>query len=234
MKKLSFWLFFIGMLVMGLNACDKDDNPDTLLGETDIPLTEVGGEIGVYAKINGKSIPFEKDVIITANDKGVVTYEGTFNTENLTIEEKQKLLNLLPTILDRYKSNDTQVKIGLNTIDFTFKIKMTSQGFQKEFENGNKITIKYDDPLGQEYKATLKNGEVLTGKVTEKTGKDEFELGFLRIKTSKIEFTTPDSDPAIKNMTIRINHKFGIVFMQLDEKGGDKLEMNLIPWHVVR
>ena len=45
MKK-SILFFLLGMVIFGMGACkkDKDNGPNDLGGETDIPLTQVGSE----------------------------------------------------------------------------------------------------------------------------------------------------------------------------------------------
>ncbi len=233
MRKFSLLFFVSGLLLLSFQSCQNDDDSNKLLGETDIPLTQVGGNIGVFVKMNGQNIDAKSEMKITSNKEGVVTYEGTINTDKLTNQEKQRILDVVPTILNIYKPKDATFKPGLNNIDYSFKTKVTSKGFQHQFANGKTMTIKYDDTEGTEYKVLLENGEVLSGKVTEKSGKDDFPFGFFNIKTSKVDFVPAVSDPTFKNMTIRINHKFGLVYLKTEEKNGDIIEFNFFPWHVI-
>jgi hypothetical protein len=226
-------LFFVSGLLLSFQSCQNDDEPNKLLGETDIPLTQVGGNIGVYIKMNGQNIDAKSEMNITSNKEGVITYEGTINMDKLTIHEKQRILDVVPTILNIYKPKDVTFKPGLNNIDYSLKTKVTSKGFQHQFTNGKTMTIKYEDPEGTEYKVILENGEVFSGKVTEKSGKDDFPFGFFNIKTSKIDFVPAVSDPTFNHMTIRINHKFGLVYLKTEVKNGDIIEFNFFPWHVI-
>lgn len=234
--KNRFLFIFISFTLFTIMACNKDENTNSLDGATDIKLTEVDSETGVSAILNGEPLPKDavSDVKIISRKDGIVTYNGSINGNKLTTEQKQRLLNTLPALVDYYKPKDASFKLGTNnTIEYTFKVKVTSEGFQHSFIDGKPMTIKYGDPEGKEYKIKRDNGDELVAKVTEKKGKDDFPYGFFYIKTSKIEFTSPDNDPAFKKTTARINHKFGLVYLEIEDKDKNNLQMKFFPWHVL-
>lgn len=233
MRKFLIASFIFLSVSFILQSCQKDEDSDRLAGETEIPLTQVGGNIGVFVSMNGERINAESEINIISNKDGEVTYEGSVNTSNMTLQEKQRIVDLVSTVLNIYKLKNVSFTPRLDNFDFSFKSKVTSKGFQQQFTNGATMTIKYDDPEGKEYNVTLDNGEVFNGKVTEKSGKDDFPFGFYYIKTSKIDFIPVESDPNFKSISIRINHKFGIVYLKLEDKNGDVIESNFFPWHIM-
>jgi hypothetical protein len=104
---------------------------------------------------------------------------------------------------------------------------------QSYFIDGKPWTVKYADPQGTNYNLTRDNGDVLTATVTEKTGQDDWPYGFMYIKTSKVEFNCPATDPVGKKVTYRVNHKFGLVYLKAESKDGRVIELDLFPWFLL-
>lgn len=120
-----------------------------------------------------------------------------------------------------------------NELTFEFKLKVTSEGYLDYFMEGKPWVIgRYADGVGTKYSIKNSKGETLTREVTEKTGKDEWPLGFFLIKTSKIEQQAPADDPVIDKVIYRINHKFGLVYVEYQLKDGTSLKLNVWAWFI--
>jgi hypothetical protein len=85
--------------------------------------------------------------------------------------------------------------------------------------------VKYDANVGDQYKLTTSNGKTITRTVTEKTNQDDFPYGFYNIKTIKVE---QDSRvPGIRGFVYRLNHRFGLVFVEIIMEDGSTAKLYL-------
>ncbi len=222
MKKI-FSIALTAVLLTSLNSCKKDDpeGPNDLGGETNIELTQVGNESSLYIEIGGINLP-GGTMTVTANNGGIVTYHAFVD---LTGSPDSALIaSLVPA---EYKTPDGNIQ-G----DFNFKI--TSEGVQDYFQQNQPWTIvKYADEVGAEYPFTNLNGETTVRRVTEKTGEDDWPMGFLYIKTSKVEQVLPTSDEVASKITYRANHKFGLVYIEVELKNGSTAKLDIYPWFML-
>ena len=76
-------------------------------------------------------------------------------------------------------------------------------------------------------------GETLTRTITEKTGQDDWPFGFFLIKTQKVEQQVASDDPLIHHIVYRVNHKFGLVYLEYAFKDGTNLAIEVIPWFLL-
>jgi hypothetical protein len=120
-------------------------------------------------------------------------------------------------------------------LDVGIQFRITSKGYQVYSQDGKPQTIvRYDDPVGTTYYVeNIFTNQKIRGTVTEKTGLDDWPMGFLFIKTSKVEFEYPEEFPLIEKVIIRANHKFGLVYAEVIFKDGKSGSMNLIPWDLL-
>jgi hypothetical protein len=227
-------LCFSALILFSVSACKKNNDPNALTGDTSIPLTAKDSVTTMYFQLNGQSFPQGATIKVAGNDNGMVTYTGSFNLNAYPDTLINNLVTILPSLINYYNPKDLTYSIspsGILTVQFTLKI--TSDGMQNYFVDGNPWTMRYDDALGTNNNVTRKNGQVLTATVTEKTGQDDWPFGFYYIKTSKIEYNAPADDPAVQKVTLRVNHKFGLVYVKADTKTGKALEVFLYPYFLM-
>lgn len=230
---LRFSLFAAAFFLFTFSACKKETDPNVLGGETDIALTKKDSVTSVYITINGQNVNGVEMKVI-ANDNGMVTYGATIDPSTMADSTVANFSTILPQLMTYYNPKDITYSIdGSGKLHVQFKLKITSEGIQSYFVDGKPWTVKYADPQGTTYNLTRDNGEVLTATVTEKTGQDDWGYGFMYIKTSKVEFNCPASDPVGEKVTYRVNHKFGIVYLKAESKDGRVIELDLFPWHVI-
>lgn len=230
MKALRNLILSTFSLLVLFTSCKKD-NGDNLGGDWDLPMTQVGSEGSVYINVSGYQFP-ALEAVVTKNDKGLVRYKISTNPD-LTGHPDS---TLWVEIFDFLKKEGNFIDIDdEGNIDIGFDFFITSEGYQVISEDGKKQTImKYNDPVGTEY--TFNNvysDQKVKGKVVEKTGLDDWPFLFYQIKTSKVEFKFPSDYPFIDKITLRGNHKFGMVFFETKFKGNQTLDADIVNWGAV-
>lgn len=223
MKKILS-ITLIAALLTSFSACKKDspEGPNDLGGETDIELTQVGNVSSAYMKFGTMNLP-SGEMTVTSNDNGIVTYHMFVDLTGSP--DSAMLAGVIP---DEYKDADGNV-----STEFTFKI--TSEGVQDIFKRDRPWTIvKYDDGVGTTYPFTTDNGTELVRTITEKTGQDDWPMGFMYIKTTKVEQLLPPTDKTAEKIIFRANHKFGLVYIELQLKnGGGTASIDIVPWFML-
>lgn len=217
MKILIYTIF----LAVILSSCDllnpQKEDPNTLGGETNLELTKPGKVSYTYLDIGGSSLP-SGSMTVVSNTDGIVVYKLSFNMKGY--KDSAAIATLLPASYKDEKGN----------VSMDFKFKVTSEGIQDYFRREKPWTIvKYDDGVGTVYPFTTKNGSKQERKITEKTGQDDWPMGFLLIKTTKVEQELPESDPSVKKITYRANHKFGLVYVEMLLKNGQTVKLRIVP-----
>ncbi len=227
-KKLAI-LSLILVLLVGIDSCTKATDPNVLTGDTNIPMTQVNSQTTTYLTINGVSQPGSGIVTVISNNNGMVTYGTSIDLTTYSDSALTTIATLLPQAISYYNPKNVVWSIspqGLLNVQFTIKI--TSDGMQNYFVDGQPWTVGYADGVGTNYTVKRTNGNVLTAKVTEKTGNDDWGYGMLLIKTSLVEYEAPADDPVISKVFFRVNHKFGLVYLKVIGKNGKTLEMDLL------
>ncbi|MBS1624214.1 MAG: hypothetical protein JST83_09360 [Bacteroidetes bacterium] len=219
---------FISLLASG---CKKND-PNVLTGDTNIPLTQKDSVTNVYFTVNGSSLP-GTTVKIISNDNGMVTYGATTDLSSYPDSIKTALATMVPQMISYYNPQHVTFNINGTILTIRISIKVTSEGMQNYFVDGQPWTVRYADGIGTNYTVKRANGNILTATVTEKTGVDDWPYGFYYIKTSKIEYNAPADDPVLSKVTYRVNHKFGLVYLKAEGKNGKVLELSLFPYYVM-
>jgi hypothetical protein len=220
--------------LISLDSCKKNDDPNVLTGDTNIPLTPVNAVTTVYTTVNGTSQPGSMSMTVLSNNNGTVTYGAAFDLNSYPDSVKLMLATILPQAISYYNPQNVTWNISASgQLNVQYTLKVTSEGMQNYFVDGKPWTVRYADGVGTKYTVTRTNGDVLTATVTEKTGVDDFPFGFLLIKTSKLEYLAPASDPVISKVTYRVNHKFGLVYLKVEGKAGRVLELSLFPYFLM-
>lgn len=225
-------LFSFLSTLMVISSCKKGEpDPNFMGGEWDIPLTKVGSSTSLYPTIGNYDLPTFQ-AVISKNDQGYVTYKISGDLD-LTGRPDSAFLAFLKEELigSAYLTVDSN---GLLNVEFTLRI--TSEGYQIVSEKSGKPStiVKYDDPVGTTYSFNnVYTDNKIIGRVTEKTGQDDWPMGFLYIKTSKVEFQYPADFPLVDKIIIRANHRFGIVYFEIKFKNNQSATMDAIPWHLL-
>ena len=226
----------IGLLlsgIAGIGSCKKENtDPNVLGGETIIDLTAIGSETDVY--LSSGSTSLNTKVKVVGNDNGMVSYEAAIDIHSIPDSIIDLVVQVLPQLVSYYNPKD--VIIGTDTqgrVTATFKLKVTSEGMQNYFVDGKPWTFRYNDAAGTTYTVKRNSGEEVNATVTEKTGLDDWPMGFMYIKTSKVEVTPPSADPVFTKITFRANHKFGLVYLKGETKSGKIIEVDLVPWFLI-
>lgn len=229
MRKTRNFMVIAG-IILALFSCKKNDL-GTLGGETDIALTKVGSETSIYPSLGSYNFP-TATAVITENNNGYVTYKLKLDIDLTGNPDSAVISNVI-----KYVKDEGIITVDANgLIDLGFQMRITSEGYQVISEDNKPQTIiKYDDPVGAQYSFNnIYTDKKVIGTVTEKTGSDDWPLGFMYIKTSKVDFQYPPEVPFVDKITIRANHKFGIVYLEIKFKGvGTPAKIDFIPWFLI-
>ena len=226
--KISVLIVFVAFF-----SCKKDDSKVELGGETNIALTAVDSVSGVYVELDGNNA-LSTEIRIKSNNDGDVTYTGSVDLLTLSPDLQNKALEILNEHADYYDA-DKYVELTQDfKLNFEFKVKITSEGYQDYFADGKPwIMAKYNDPIGTTYSVTNDNGETLVRTITEKTEQDDWPFGFFLIKTVKVEQQVASDDPLVDYIEYRVNHKFGLVYLKYEFKDGTNLAIEVVPWFLL-
>jgi hypothetical protein len=220
--------------MVGIDSCKKTSDPNVLTGETNIPMTQVNSQTTTYVTINGVSQPGSGTLTVLSNNNGLVTYGASVDLNTFSDSALSVMTTLLPQAISYYNPKDVSATInGSGVLNLQFTLKITSEGIQNYFVDGQPWTVRYADGVGTKYTVKRTNGTELTATVTEKTGLDEWPYGMLLIKTSLVEYDAPVDDPVISKVYYRVNHKFGLVYLKVLGKNGKVLEMNLLNYFLM-
>jgi len=207
--------FALALVAVACLACTSgsgDDGGNTIGGDPNVPLSQVGNQIDVGTLVVGTgSFDLADQMIVTQNVSGVATYHI-----NATIPNSPKVQALLALIPATYKDATGKVNVDL-------KMKVTTEGMQDYFnKDGAAFTlVKYDAKVGDVYTLTKSDGTKITRTVTQVSTTDDFYYSGLLIKTITVE---QDSRiPGVSKIVMKINHKFGIVYAELQMEDGSKI-----------
>jgi hypothetical protein len=232
MRKLKLLVFILSIIFLS-NGCDKikdlfssedEEGPNELGGDANVTIGQTGNTFSaptVY--VDGQAVSIPHTITIVKNESGVATINikvplSTIKNQALYQQYKTKynldeLINKIPATCKDASGN----------IDANVKMKITSEGIQ-DFINrdGNAHTIiKFDANVGDEYNLTKSGGQTLKRTVTQKSTTDDFAYGFMNIKTMTTE--QESSYPGVKKIVYKTNHKFGLVFAEIQFEDGTKI-----------
>lgn len=209
-------LFLLVSLPLLFVSCDKDDNetndPNTINGETNIGINTVGNTFGASVKVGNDYHNVGDSVYIVSNNNGIITLKVKADLSQ--IPELSVINDAIPS---SYKDQNGKINV-----DLTFK--STSEGIQDYNcfnKSGKYHTIaKFNAKVGDSYPIKTDDGKDIVRTVTERTDQDDFPYGFYDIKTIKVE--EDPKIPGIKNITYRVNHRFGLVWFEIEMEDGSK------------
>lgn len=196
-------------------ACDKEEDskdPNIINGETNIGINTVGNSFGASVKVGNTNTNIWDSVYIVSNNNGIITLKVKAD-----LTKSPALSSINAAIPDVYKDQSGK-------IDASVTFKSTSEGIQDYGlfnKTGKYHTIaKYDAVVGDTYPMKKDDGTEIVRTVTERTNQDDFPYGFYSIKTIKVE--EDPKIPGIKKKVYRVNHKFGLVWFEIEMEDGSK------------
>jgi hypothetical protein len=106
-------------------------------------------------------------------------------------------------------------------VEIEFKVRMTENGIQTVFPDGNLTLVKYDGKVGDTYTAKI-NGKNAKREITYKSTSDDYSYAFFNIKVIEVE-ETGFGLPGVSKIVYITNHKFGLVGIKaVFEDGSEK------------
>ncbi|MBL0217163.1 MAG: hypothetical protein IPQ07_25220 [Myxococcales bacterium] len=214
----SYTLLLAGLILAGCDGGGGSAND--LGGDPDIPLTTVGNEYSAFVTIGGVNSGANfQTVKIIQSDAGVVTVKLVVDLTNVNPLYKA----FIPA--DRLDAN--------GNVNTELKFKATSEGLQDYFYGGGDLSkpftiVKHDWGVGESWTFTTSDGQTVTRAVTQKTGVDDWPLGFLLIKATEVT-ETDSAVPGVQKVLFRTNHRFGLVYVEYQLVGGTIVKISLIP-----
>jgi hypothetical protein len=196
-------LFLFGVLL--LSSCDLIESikPNGDLGGTQSAMGEVGNtfSLGSVAGISGAAAE------VKSLTSGVSEISATATISDATLLTIAK--------------NIPELVISGNKVSITKKYRITDEGIQNVYEDGNFTLVKYSDKVGQKYTHKV-DGKTVTREITYISTNDEYAYGFLAIKVIRVE-ETGRAIPGVSKIEYITNHKFGLVgFKAYFEDGSSK------------
>lgn len=206
---ISVALLFSSCNIFGGGSGSKGTDP--LGGD----LSEMGSVGNTFATpgISGMS-----DMFI-----GVIEREGSVSS----IQSTMTLTN--PSYLEIVKAVENSVpglQVEGNTVTLLSNVRVTSQGIQNVYDNGNKSfsLVEYNAKVGDTYKMKRPGGTV-TRKVTRVSEDNDYFWGFMNIKVIEVEEKSPT--PGISKVVYYANHRFGLVGVDVFFEDGSKAMTNI-------
>lgn len=200
-------LILVSVLSLLFTSCSLIDSisPDNKLGGTQSTIGEVGNtfSLGSVSGVNG----FKAEV--KALDNGISSI-----TASVTITD--------PLVLEMAKSVPEFTWSG-NTLSVTKKYKITDEGIQNVYDEGNFTLVKYADNVGDSYSIKV-DGNKITRKIEAKSTADDYAWGFMNIKVMKVG-ETGRPVTGVNKIEYILNHKFGVVGFKVYFEDGSSKEV---------
>lgn len=206
MKSLRFvfTVLIFSFIFISCDTTDSNDDPNSLGGDPNVPISQVGNIISSgYVSIGNTDYDIGGVFEVTSNNNGVATIKAKAD------------LRQVPGLAVFNDFIPSSMKDANGKIDCNVQFKVTTEGMQDNLNVDGKLhtLVKYDAKVGDQYQLKTSNGKTITRQVTERTDQDDFPYGYYNIKTIKVE---QDSRiPGVSKIAYRLNHKFGLVYIEL-------------------
>jgi carbon monoxide dehydrogenase subunit G len=232
MRKLMLVVFILSTVFLS-NGCDKiselfegenEQDPNELSGDANVAIGQVGNTFSaptVY--VAGQAVSIPHTITIVKNESGVATINVKVplsTIKNQALYQQYKTEYNLDELINKIPAT---AKDADGNIDVNVKVKITSEGIQDFINRDGKAhtIIKFGANVGDEYNLTKSGGQTLKRTVTQKSTTDDFSYGFMNIKTMTTEQAS--SYPGVKNIVYKTNHKYGLVFAEIQFEDGTKI-----------
>lgn len=243
-------IFCLIVFLIFLFSCETTVGPNEIGGNTDLELTEIGNEFGLYFELRNLNIDgldgseLKDSIAISENNNGIVRFRGYISTNIETVNKIDTFLgtqnlpkNSKDLVLEAYKQKyginyDTLDQNNLKLIIDT-KLKITSEGIQDFFHAKGDETkpftiVKYSSNVGDKYEFTNTEGKKIVRTVIQKNPDEDWDIAFWRVKTIRVEEELID-DPLADKVIYVCNHKFGLVGLIIHLKNGKILDTTVMP-----
>lgn len=111
-----------------------------------------------------------------------------------------------------------------NSFTRTSKYRITTNGIQSVYPDGDLILVKYDAKVGDQWKLNIGKGSTMVRTVTSVSTTDDYDWNSMKIKVIKVE-ETGRGLPGVKNVEFVANHKFGLVGVTLNLEDGSSQQI---------
>lgn len=200
MKSKILSLIILFSVFATFTSCEKDDDSGSL-GGTQSSIGSVNNTFqlsGIPSGISGASVK----VTNLADGISTVTYSAT-----ITNSSYQSMA-----------SSMTDANVTGSSIQKEENYRITSEGMESVFPEGNLTLVKYGAKVGDVY--SLKRGSTtMRREVTAVSTEDDYSWGGMYIKTIKVK-ETGRNIPGISNIDFVFNHKYGIVGLKVSFEDG--------------
>ncbi|HOO84433.1 MAG TPA: hypothetical protein PLS94_07720 [Prolixibacteraceae bacterium] len=184
------------LAVSAFTACSSFDFSNSELGGQQSPMGEVGNEYTV-------SIPFSgvenASAIVTELEDGISTISYSAKITN------PKLLQIVEGM------SDVTINNGVASVERKYRI--TENGYQSVYEEGNLTIVDYNSKVGDTY-SLKKDGKTIKREVVSKSTTDDYSWGFFDIKAIKVEETGRNL-PGVSKIEFIANHRWGMVGVKI-------------------
>jgi hypothetical protein len=147
--------------------------------------------------------------------------DGISRVEYSTVITDDKLLDMVDHL--------SEAEVNGNQVTRSREYRITSEGIESVYPEGNLILVKYDAKVGDEY--SLKRGsKTVRRKVTEVNKEDNYYWNGFFIKTIKVE-ETGRGIPGVSKVEYYANHRFGIVGITVLFEDGSSQSINIVSYY---
>ena len=199
-------IFLMGLLILGA-ACKKSSDGYEPLGGSQSAIGEVGNSfsIGSISGVNNVSA----NVTELSNGVSTIAYSATVTN---------------PSYLEMIKSMD-DVTVSGNSIQREREYRITTEGIESVYPEGNLTLVKYDTKVGDVYSLD-RGSKTIRREVTSVSHDDDYYWGGMYIKTIHVK-ETGRGIPGVSNIEFVFNHKFGIVGLKISFEDGTSKEIGI-------
>jgi hypothetical protein len=202
--KTKHLLLLVGLLI--LLSCKKDDETDTV-GGTQSAIGAVNNSFAVSA-IPGVQTFNAK---VTALENGISTITWTAGVTD-------------PSVLAVISALSGSANEGAS-FTRTSKYKITSEGIESVYPEGNLILVKYGAKVGDTWSRTIKSSSI-SRTVTNVSTADDYSWNNMQIKTINVS-ETGRGLPGVSKIEFIFNHKFGIVGLMVYLEDGTARKISI-------
>ncbi|MHC1706716.1 MAG: hypothetical protein AB9842_04230 [Bacteroidales bacterium] len=196
--------FLLGLLI--LVSCKKDDK--ATLGGDPSPIGALNNTFNISVVPGVQN--FTAKVTAIDGDISTVTYTATLAGSTAT------------TILSALSG----ATLTGNSFTRISRYKITTEGIQSVYDDGNIILVKYDAKVGDEWSGKVGEFEIKR-EVTSVSETDDYSWNSMLIKVIKIQ-ETGRGLPGVYKIDFIANHKYGLVGIVVELEDGSTQEISVI------
>ncbi len=198
-------MLIAGLLVLG--SCSKDDDAEALGGSQ----SSIGSVDNTF---NVSGIP------------GV----GSVSAKVTELKDGVSSITLTANITDAAAlaalSAISGSAVAGTSFSRTSKYKMTTEGIESVYPEGNLILVKYNAKVGDTWSLNLKSSTIVRTVASVSTT-DDFSWNGLMVKTINVD-ETGRGIPGVTKIKNILNHKFGLVAVVLYLEDGSTARINVV------